>query len=77
MAPIKGQNKKYILYYTRKKILHFVREAEFKLKLKAKSGSEKIYVFFSCYNFLNDVKDVEIEDKDFLTDSSNDSDSDY
>ena len=66
-------------YYTipEKNILHFVREAEFKLKLRTKSGQDKIKEFFSCWKFLNDVKDVEIEeDKEFLTDSPIESDSD-
>ena len=65
-------------YYTipEKNVLHFVREAEFKIKLRSKSGPEKIKEFFSCYDFLSNVKDVEIEDKDFLTDSSNNSDYD-
>ena len=65
-------------YYTilEKNVLHFVKKAEFKIKLRSKSGPEKIKEFFSCNDFLSDVKDLEIEDKDFLTDSSNDSDSD-
>lgn len=63
-------------YYTipEKNILHFVREAEFKIKLKSKSGPKKIKEYFSCYEFLSNVNDVEIEDKYFLTDSSYDSD---
>ena len=76
-SQLKEKKKKNILYYTWKIILHFVREAEFKLKLKAKSGSEKIREFFSCYKFLNDVQNVLKEDNGFLTYSFNDSFSDH
>ena len=57
-----------------KNIIHFIREAEYKHKLRNKSYDEKISDFFECWKLLIDLKDVEIIKSDFLTDSADEDD---
>lgn len=58
-------------------ILHYVKEAEYKISLRNKSAQEKIKDFFDINKFLNDVSDVIFEDNSFYRDSDqSDSDDD-
>jgi len=57
-----------------KNIIHFIREAEYKHKLRNKSYDEKISDFFECWKLLIDLKDVEIIKSVFLTDSADEDD---
>ena len=58
-----------------KNIMHFIKEAEYKYIIKEKSYDEKIKDFFKCFTLLNNVSDTIIPHTEFLSDSSNDNDS--
>jgi hypothetical protein len=55
-------------------IMHFIREAEFKYKIRNLSLDAKIKEFFEFWKLLNNIKDVEIEKSEFYFDSDSDSD---
>jgi len=49
-----------------KRIIHFLREAEYKSKIRNKSIDEKLINFFECWELLDDTKDFTVVDDDFL-----------
>ena len=55
-------------------IMHFIRETEFKYKIRNLSLDVKITKFFEFWKLLNNIKDVEIEKSEFYCDSDPDSD---
>ena len=79
-SQIKGRIKSNYYSVPQKNLMLFIREireAEYKIKLKYKSNSEKIRDFFECYKFLSDVNDVKLEKNIFFDESvSEDSDDD-
>jgi len=53
-----------------KNIFHFLREAEYKHKIRKKSCYEKIADFFSLWKLLNNEKDVFFNQFDLLSDTN-------
>ena len=78
MVQIKGIIKSSYYSIPQKFIMYFIHEAEYKIKIKNKSDSDKLKYFFECFKFLSDVKDVDLEKSNFFTDadSGNSYDSD-
>ena len=52
-----------------KNFIRFLRESEWKYINRNKTYEQKIKEFFDCFNFLQNVKDVEFEKNEFLSDS--------
>ena len=48
--------------------IHFLREAEWKIKNKNKSYKLLIKEFFDCFKYINDLSDIILEDNSFLSD---------
>ena len=63
-------------YYVipQKNMLHFIREAEFKLNITGKTRAEKIKEFFDSFKCINDLNDANIPDTEFFRDDSNEED---
>ena len=61
------------MYYVipNKHFLQFVREAEYRLKIRDKSQLEKVKDFFECYELILNVPDVEFPKNGFISDSYN------
>ncbi len=55
-----------------KYILHFVKEAKYKLKIRNLPNKEKIKDFFDIVKFLRDVEGEDLGENYFLSDSSDD-----
>ena len=53
--------------------MHFIRQIEYRRKLKHKNNQEKIKDFFECFNFLNTVKDEKLDSNSFYSDSAQNS----
>ena len=56
------------IYYiiSSKNLLHFIREAEFKIKNRDKNKEGKINKFFGCWNLLNNLSEVNFYYNEFL-----------
>ena len=57
-----------------KNIFHFIREAEYKYKIRAKSSDDKLTDFFECCKLILDLKYEEFNKSDFVTDSDDELD---
>ena len=69
-SQIKAKIKATYITIPHKKILHFVREAEYKILLKKCGDNDsKIKDFFECYTFLYNVSDTIFEKNEFYSDS--------
>ena len=55
-----------------KKIMYFLKEAEYKYKVRNMSAYLKIKDFFGCWDLLNILADEEMEPNEFLRDSDSD-----
>ena len=66
MVQIKGIIKSSYYSIPQKFIMYFICEAEYKIKIKNKSDSDKLKDFFECFKFLSDVKDVDLGKAIFL-----------
>lgn len=49
--------------------MHFVREAEYRYKIRAKSEDDKIKDLFECYKLMLDVNDENFPNSVFFCDS--------
>lgn len=72
MAQIKSKIKENYHIIPPKKFILFVREAEFKIKIRNMSNDMKIKYFFDCYETSKYVsnKDIKFIDNCFLNDYS-------
>ena len=66
---IKGKIKKIYIVIPSFHLMHFVREAEYRYKIRAKSEDDKIKDLFECYILILDVNDVEFPKSVFFCDS--------
>ena len=55
-----------------KKIMHFLKEAEYKYKIRNMSTDLKIKDFFGCWDLLSTLADEELEPNEFLSYSDSD-----
>jgi len=49
--------------------MHFIKEAEYKYKIRNLSNDMKIKDFFACWDLLFTLADEELEPNEFLRDS--------
>ena len=68
-AQIKAKIKETYHSIPNKYIIHYIKEAEFKISLKNKNAEDKSKEFFDIYEFLQNVSDVEFEKNSFYRDS--------
>ena len=59
-----------------KNLIYFLKEAEYKHKLRNKSYDDKLSDFLECWKLLIDLKDEEVINSYFLTDSADEEESD-
>ena len=68
---IKSKIKNMYYVIPNKHFLQFVREAEYRFKIRDKSQVEKVKDFFECYELILNVSDVEFPKNGFISDSDN------
>lgn len=67
-SALKSQIKNAYHVIPGKYFISFLREAEWKIKNKNKSYDSFIQEFFDCYEYINNLSDIILEDNSFLSD---------
>lgn len=67
-SSLKSKIKKTYHNIPSKNFIRFLKESEWKYINRNKAYEQKIKEFFDCFNFLQNVKDVEFEKNQFLSD---------
>ena len=68
-SSLKSKIKKTYHNIPSKNFIRFLKESEWKYINRNKTYDQKIKEFFDCFNFLQNVKDVEFEKNQFLSDT--------
>ena len=69
-SQLKGKIKSSYHAIPNKHIIHFVKESEYKYKLRSKTKTEKITHLFEAFQLIRDVSDIDFSQSDFLTDEA-------
>ena len=60
-------NKKYLTYYSFQ-IFYQLLEAEWKISNKNKNYESLLNEFFACYDYIQNLSDIDVNDNSFLSD---------
>ena len=74
---IKSKIKSIYNVIPHKNFMKFVREAEYRYKVKDKTGMDKIKEFFDCYRLTENVSDVKFPNVGFISSSDEDNSEDF